>query len=203
VLQFSDDNFRNNLYQMERLGTLQSQCYLRPYLSADTGAIRFEESLLARFFRALHRNSFLFRRLDAIVQGMQRKYYGSYSKALGDLQRDRLEKDSYRVTKQILALLRSELGKKTQLFLMVDAAGGAHSVQRQVTLAKESGFIPLVSPSADLVSLARQGAVIHHADGNHLSVLGNKILGESLATELYRHIPGSDRREPLLFTTNE
>jgi hypothetical protein len=190
VLQFSDNDFCNNLLEWESQGIVRNQYLFRPYYAIKSGGIYHSPSPFAGIYSFLYKNSHIFERADIISQMLQFKYFGDYSRKLTLQEKERFEKESYDVTKQLFVLLKNEFGKETKLFMMVDVTDDKHINDLQVTLAKETGYIPLLFPLQNLnkFEAEHKGAVLRHADGGHLNILGNKILGEGLAEELAAHM---------------
>jgi hypothetical protein len=184
VLQFCSNDFYNNLLEWESQGIVRSQSNLRPYYSAKSGELYYADSPFARVYRVLYKHSFLFRCTDTVLQGLQFKYYGDYFKQLPPLEKARLEKHSCDVTKKLLSLMKQSFGKDVKLFLIIDSTNDKHLDELQINIAKESGFIPLTSPTREVTKMENQGALVRHADGAHLNVLGNRIFGEAVASEL-------------------
>lgn len=190
VLQFSDNDFMNNLREWESQGIVRNQTFYRPYYSTKSGTIQYSTSPFVRCYKFLYNNSYFFRRTDIIMQRLQYKFYGDYSRTFAPQDLERLEKDSYDVTRQILLLLKNEFSKDAQLFIMIDVTNDKKIDELQVKLAKEAGYIPLLFPMRNLnkFEAENKNAVLRHADGGHLNILGNRILGEGLAEELRGHI---------------
>jgi lysophospholipase L1-like esterase len=186
VLQFSDNDFMNNLLEWEQQGIVRNQTFYRPYYSVKTGKIVHSPSPLAGIYRFLYNNSYFFRRVDIIIQRLQFKYYGDYSRKLSADEAKKFETDSYLVTKSTLSLLKKEFSKDAQLFFMIDQTDDSRVNDLQVSLARETGFTPLFFPMQHLNRFEKEhkGAVLRHADGGHLNILGNRILGEGLAEDL-------------------
>lgn len=190
VLQFSDNDFMNNLREWESQEIVRNQTFYRPYYSAKSGNIQYSTSPFVRCYKFLYNNSYFFRRSDIILQRLQYKYYGDYSRKFAQQELEQLEKDSYDVTRHVLLLLKNEFSKDAQLFIMIDVTDDKHINELQLTLAKEAGYIPLLFPMQNLnkFEAENKNAVLRHADGGHLNILGNKILGEGLAEELFGHM---------------
>lgn len=190
VLQFSDNDFMNNLLEWEAQGIVRNQCFYRPYYSGKTGEIHYSSSPFARCYRLLYNNSYFFRRTDIILQRLQFKYYGDYSRKLTPSKIKKFETDSYDVTKRILLLLKNGFNNDAKLLMMVDLTDDNHMNDLQVMLAKESGFTPLLFPTLNVnrFEAENKGVILRHADGGHLNILGNKILGEGLASELFNEM---------------
>jgi lysophospholipase L1-like esterase len=188
VLQFSDNDFYNNLLEWESQGIVRSQCFLRPYFSATTGEIYHASTPGARLYRILYKKSFFFRRIDTVLQGLQYKYYGDYFNKLTPLEKEKFERGSYAVTKKMLLMLKQDFNQNAKLFIIIDSTEDKHLEELQVNLANESGYIPLLSPTRNVSTLEGKGAVVRHADGGHLNILGNKIFGEGTASELFEHL---------------
>lgn len=186
ILQFSDNDFNNNLYEWEKLGIVKNQSCFRPYYSVATGKIFHEQSAFARWYRFSFNHSYFFRRLAIIFQRLQYKYYNGYSRPLTKEETQKFHVGSYQVTKKLLELLRNEFSPETKLFIMLDPTDDKDLNDLQVKLAKETGYVGLAAPVADLnqYEVKHKDAVLRHADGGHLDILGNRILGEDLAAAL-------------------
>lgn len=190
VLQFSDNDFINNLFDWESPGIVRNQIFYRPYYSSKAGKYFYSSSPYASCYKFAYRNSYFFRRLDLIFQRLQYKYYDGYSREFTPAELKMFHQDSYEITKKLLALLRSACPKETKLFIMLDPTDDMPLNALQATLAKESGYIPLLFPVDNLnkYEIAHKAVILRHADGGHLNILGNKILGEGLAAELFDHL---------------
>jgi len=187
VLQFSDNDFSNNSLEWEREEIVRNQNFYRPYFSDEKGKLRYSPSRFAGCYRFLYNNSYFFRRLDIIAQRLQFKYYDGYSRKFSPKEIEKLRGNSYQVTRKVLRLLKQEFNKDARLFIIIDETGDKELNRLQVSVAKESGFTPLLFPMQNLNALEakNKATVLRHADGGHLNILGNRILGEGLATELF------------------
>lgn len=191
VLQFSDNDFINNLLDWESNWIVRNQCFYRPYYSINTSKILYSPSPYARCYKFANNNSYFFRRLDLIFQRLQYKYYGDYTnRKFTPEEMKKFQADSYNVTKKLLALLKREFSEKTKVFIMLDPTEDNALNGLQEKLAKEAGYIPLSFPVVNLnkYEAGHKDAVLRHADGGHLNIPGNKILGEGLAEDLFSHL---------------
>jgi lysophospholipase L1-like esterase len=191
VLQFSDNDFINNLLDWENNWIVRNQRFYRPYYSINTGKILYSPSPYAGCYKFANNNSYFFRRLDIIFQQLQYKYYGDYTnRKFTSEEIKKFQADSYNVTIKLLAFLKNEFSKDAKLFVMVDLTEDNGTNDLQIDLAKESGYIPLLFPLQNLhkYEAEHNSATLRHADGGHLNILGNKILGEGLAADLFKHM---------------
>lgn len=190
VLQFSDNDFSNNLFAWENSGIVRNQCLYRPYYSSETGKIFYSSSVFAPWYKFAYQHSYFFRRLDLLLQSLQYKYYNGYTRKFSPAELKGFHRDSYEVTRKLLAMLKSEFAKETKLFIMLDPTDDIKLNALQEALAKESGFIPLQFPVDNLnkFEAEHKNLILRHADGGHLNIPGNKILGEGLAEELVNHL---------------
>jgi lysophospholipase L1-like esterase len=200
ILQFCDNDFTNNYYPWEKYRIVRNQKYLRPYYSLTTDSVYYANSLWARVYRLFYNRSFLFRGVDALIRRLQYKYYydtyienkdkyyDGYSK-LTLSETHRLLGDSYPVTRKLFLLLKNEFSKDTRLFTFIPPADvDPQFVNQWLILAGDCGFTPLISPIRALEKASMQGAVVLNADGGHYNNLGNRIMGEALAAELFNHL---------------
>jgi len=200
ILQFTDNDFTNNYWEWEKYRIVRNQKYLRPYYSLESATVCYAGSPLAKAYRLFYNKSFLFRGVDAVIRRLQYKYYFGKYKTHKDQYYDGYSKltlpetyqflrDSYPVTRELFLLLKNEFNSKTEFFTFLAPVDIDQEFQEQwLKLSRETGFAPLFLPiSAHEKAIAR-GKVILNADGGHYNILGNKIMGEAIAEELYKHL---------------
>ncbi len=187
VLQFCDNDFENNYWEWEKYSIVRNQKYFRPYYSIESDSIFYADTFTARYYRIFYKNSFLFRGFEAILRRLQYKYYNGYSKLTAQ-ENYQFLRTSYPVTKKLLQLLRNEFGKETSLFAFFPPPYDPPFENQSLSVLRECGFTPLLSPMHALEKARNKGEIVLNADGGHYNNLGNRILGEALAAELYSHL---------------
>ena len=184
VLEFSSNNFQNNLYEWEREGIVRAQFMRRPYARLDGSGPKYEPGLLAKFYRSILGESRLFSRIDGVIGTLQTRSYGGHSKPLPPEVQRRYEHESIAITRDLLTRLRSQY--RGIPAIMVNADGNETGPNKEWRrLAWETGFIPLGRPSEFLFSLtAEQRKNLISMDGSHPSDEGNQRYGAIVGDEI-------------------
>ena len=186
LLQFCSNDFANNSIDIENNQIVKNQSYLRPYLVDDK--IVFNDKFMAKFYRLIYSRSRIFRRLDMIRQWILYKIYNSYGPEISAEESDRLKRESIKTTKNILCKF-STIGLDDSKFITFNCATEDDEATRiWKDIAHNSGFFVLETPSRAFEAAEEKGSTVRHADGGHLNILGNKILGEELAAQLVNYI---------------
>lgn len=187
ILQFCSNDFGNNSIDIEKNQIVKNQSYLRPYLVDDK--IVFIDNFMAKFYRLIYSRSRIFRRLDIIRQWFFYKIYNnSYGPEVSLEERDRLKKESIRTTKSIMSKF-SNIGLIDSKFITFNCATeDDEATKNWKDVALESGFFVLETPSRAFEAAEEKGSTVRHADGGHLNILGNKILGEELAAQIANYV---------------
>ena len=199
VLQFTDNDFVNNLYAWEKYSIARNQKYLRPYYSIASDSIYYAETLWARTYRFFYNKSFLFRGVDALIRRLQNKYYLKYfSEPSYIIERgytkltmpetEKLLQEAYPITRELLLLLRKEFSRETKLFMFFPPRYDPPFKKQWLKISRECGFTPLLSPIEALEDEISKGAAVFNYDGGHYSNLGNRVAGEAIADELFENM---------------
>ncbi len=193
VLQFCDNDFENNFWEWEKYSIVRNQKYLRPYYSLDSDSIYYADTLTARAYRVLYKKSFLLRGCDAVLRRLQYRYYGGYSK-LTEQENYQFLRTSYPLTHKLLLKLKSAFGNETKLYALPVVDPPFENLS--LSVLRESGFTPLLSPMHALEKAKNAGEIVLNADGGHYNNLGNRIMGEALADELFSHLHNRIEQRP-------
>ncbi len=186
VLQFCDNDFENNSSEYEEHHIVRNQKYLRPYYSLESGSLYYADTFTARSYRFLYKRSFIFRGLDAILRRLQYRYYGDYSTLTVQEHHQYLLK-AYPVTLKLLLLLKNELGN-AKVYAFMPPPYDRPFENESLSVLRESGFTPLLSPMHAIEKALNKGEIVLNADGGHYNNLGNRIMGEALARDLFEHL---------------
>ena len=186
ILQFCSNDFGNNSIEVENNQIVKNQSYFRPYLVNDN--IVFIDNFMAKLYRFIYFHSRIFRRLDIIRQWILYKIYDGYGPEVSQEERDRLKKESIRITKTIMNKF-NKIGLTDTKFITFNCATeDATATQIWKDLARDSGFLVLETPSRAFEAAEEKKRTVRHADGGHLNILGNKITGEELAAQLANYV---------------
>jgi hypothetical protein len=183
VLEFSSNNFRNNVYGWERESVVRAQFMRRPFASLDGKGPKYESGLVAKFYRSILGESRIFGRIDGVIGTLQTRWRGG--KTTPPETQKRYERESIALTKMLLTRLRNQY--RDIPAIMVNADESDFGANREwKTLARETGFIPLPGPSQFISSLTQdQRKALISMDGMHPSDEGNQrygiIAGDQLA----------------------
>jgi lysophospholipase L1-like esterase len=192
ILQFCENDFVNNHPKWEQTSIVKNQAMLRPYFDPDTHSQGRHQSIFARLYRFSYTNSFLFRRIDGLLQMLLYRYHNGYSKPLEPVITHNLRVESYMITKEILELIDTELPEKSGRFIVNVSTMDEPSTELWENMSRETGFTPLFNPAREIEQIENAGGVVRHSDGGHMNNAGNRIFGEALAHELYRHMKNLD-----------
>lgn len=183
VLEFSSNNFRNNLYEWERESVVRGQFMRRPFAEIDGEGPKYEPGLVAKFYRSILGESRLFGRIDGLIGTLQSRWYGSSSKPLPRGMQSRYERQSIALTKILLTRLRNQYRDIPAIMVNADESGGPNREWQR--LARETGFIPIPGPSAFITSLTpEQRKTLISMDGMHPSDEGNQRYGMIAGDEI-------------------
>ena len=183
IHQFCSNDFVNAHSEWESEGNGRTQYMLRPYATIGDEPT-FRPGVLAMAYRSVLARSRIFNKLEDMIQTLQYRWYGDYSRTLAPEIQDRYEEESLILTRHLLTRLRSNYAQIPAV--MVNCSNEQTGPNRFWTnLAEEAGFIPITLPS-DIVgeAKARGEKDTFRSDGAHFSEKGNQIYGAALAKML-------------------
>ncbi len=184
LLQFCENDFTNNLYDLDMLNYPYNNHSSRPYLV--NGAIVYKDPLP---FSELRKSSFIVNRIlkiyDKIAFGMAKRDLQAYKKQrdiqfhnLSKKEKDnfrQLKKESFLITNQIMAMIKKRAGIVPVYFL--DISFSVYS--RAQELCKKNNLIYVPDINESVIASAKDHKVRVVNDG-HWNKFGNKIAGEKL-----------------------
>jgi lysophospholipase L1-like esterase len=166
ILQFCDNDFENNLLEIEKKTGSMNQYARRPYLSIKDG-IYFDDSFVSKLLRTKFiGESRIFNKLIF--------WYG-YKKKNNIIDK-KLKDNSYYITKVILKKIRS-LNPEKRYFIF----NCTYIDNGWQKLADETNFIPIIENSIDLKKANKDNLKIYYRDKGHYNELGHQIMGYSIA----------------------
>jgi len=180
VLQFSNNDFSNNHYELENMFIVRNQKNLRPYLKDGKVIYRLSKFSLIRF---LYKYSPTFRRIDCNLQQAQfKKYKGNHQPLEADekIRKKELRKDAEMLTGLILKNMIDLLPEGT-----LKIAFNVKTNVKANQLLENAGFIVLPSIAKTVQDAKRSGEdVTISAKNAHWNGNGHKITGRELANQI-------------------
>jgi hypothetical protein len=195
VLQYCDNDLINNSYFLEGPSITRNQKNLRPYWVEGKIKYRLAPDSI---YRILHRNSRLFRSLDALLSTVQYKIYGDYfppayegysgfKPAKSSEQQARisaLRTDAEKTTLELLTEMKRVLPATTRLVTFAASSDDPKELNTWLSLAAQAGFSAYPSVSMRVEQAEAAGQIVRVRDGAHWNRLGNRIAGKELARRL-------------------
>ena len=184
IVQFCANDFFNNHLEWESSGIVASQYYRRPYFT-EQGPV-YVQGPLASLYRSPIGQSRFIAKISGIVEGMGHRYYGDYVRKLDRELDDKYQKESILITQILLARLRAVFpASRAFIVNCSERAEGTLAPNKAFKdIAMSAGFTVLEHPPRALADAKDRGLTVNHADGGHLSPLGNKIFGEAVADQI-------------------
>ena len=184
VLEFSANNFQNNLYELERGSVVRAQFMRRPFASLNSEGPKYESGLVAKFYRSIFGESRVFNRIDSVIGTFQTRWYGGRGRALPPEIQSRYERESLALTRQLLTRLRNQYRGIPAVMVNANETESRSNMEWK-SLAREAGFIPLAGPSRFISSMTPdQRKDLLSMDGSHPSDEGNQRYGSIAGDEL-------------------
>jgi lysophospholipase L1-like esterase len=183
VLQFCENDFRDNHLASASYGILRTQFMRRPYYSAD-GTIKYFDSPFAWLWRSPPTGeSKIFNKLDQIVQRLQFYYYHDYFKPISPELAAAYDKEMLAVTSDLLKKIRLEVPNIPAV--MVNSCASEDGLNAQwENLGTEAGFTTFSGPS-DTIERNKANKKLFFLDGAHLSPEGNALFGRAFGQALF------------------
>jgi hypothetical protein len=189
VLQFCENDFVNNGYELESYRFVRNQKYFRPYLVNNEIVYRD-----AAFYRILRENSKLAARIDAFIQQLQFKRYGGYSPKLKTIEEKKEKEAAYidavNTTKQLFSRMFNVVNRYTDNIYSINcvsAGGWKRETQSWLEISKETGFTPLPSVTLEIEKYRKRGEIVKVQAGGHWNIRGNLVVGKELARRIKEH----------------
>jgi lysophospholipase L1-like esterase len=175
ILQFCSNDFENNSYRSELKSILKNQT-VRPYLV--DGQITFRYSDYNPYVLAL-RYSWLGRMIDNKIQTLRTSRGHSVEAGPGDV--SELNRAEFEVTDELFRRLAEALPDSTvRVVFNCESERVFDRFSELKALAAKHRFL-LLDPMRKVEEDEEKGQRVRGSDGRHLSVLGNKVLGEEVA----------------------
>lgn len=199
VLQYCDNDLRNNSYFLEGPSITRNQKNFRPYWVG--GKIDYRVAPDSLYVR-LHRVSRLIRTLDGLLATAQYRYYGGYYPppyqaydglvpAISQIQRKEIaahRREAVEVTQFLMEEMKKAVPPTTKLVTFSASSDDPKELRIWLNLADSTGFRAYPSVSMQVEQAEKQGQTVRMRDGAHWNRLGNRIAGEELSKLLYRDI---------------
>jgi hypothetical protein len=186
LLQFCENDFINNGFDLETTRIVRNQKNYRPYLVNEE--IVYRDSGLFRF---LHKNSRVFSRIDSAIQQLQYRWHGGYSAAPATeterVKQEQAFNDAAVTTRLLLSKMHALAGKYTKHIFTINCNNGDRwnmETQRWLQLAEATGFRPLPDVTLALAQREKAGESVRIKAGGHWNDAGNEIIGKELAEQL-------------------
>ena len=180
VMQFCDNDFSNNNFEIEKASFSLSQYMRRPYLVDDK--IYYHKSFFSPLFATSTpylRNSRLFAKLIFIYELILRKYIFSNNQPI----KRKLITEAQKTTLKILTNIRNIYPHSPSfIFSCSNRLTQINSDWKK--LARLAGFTVLDETSNFIDQARKEGKKIFYKDGGHLNQLGNSYLGELVFKEI-------------------
>ena len=188
ILQFCDNDFSNNMRDMEVSAIIRNQALRRPYFDLDSGKTVYQEGFIANVFRSTLGNTQIFRRVDDLITQIQFGLSPSESHnildRLNSSDRQALVEISALTTEIILTELRNMFDDIPALLTNCASDQSSESPDWK-DIGRRAGYVVLDSPSNFIKEAHRNGSVVNfNKDGGHLSDIGNLMYGKILADEM-------------------
>ena len=193
VLQFCENDYENNSYNLEGESIVRNQKNFRPYLK--DGKIVYRQGV-AQLYRFFYKFSRIFRRLDGMIQHLQFNVYNGYSPPADVAEKNnraQLKIEAEQITMELLKEMAILIPENKKKFLFDPSL----NYQRKwINLAESAGFTALPKIALAVEEAEKSGAIVRVADGSHWNPLGQKIAGIQLAKDikLYMHINKAGQR---------
>jgi hypothetical protein len=181
VVQFSNNDFGNNSWEVEDLFVIRTQKNYRPYLV--NGEPKFRDVPIYRF---LSDRSYLFRALDIKLQNFQfRRYGGNYPKSASSKVEERLQR-AEAITYDLFKRF-TQIAPRTRRFATFSCSRQEPEKEvRWVRAAETAGFTVWPQVGRTVNEREKQGMTVRILDGAHWNRQGNFVAGEVLAEAISR-----------------
>lgn len=200
ILQFFDNDFYDNLYELDLLSYPYNNHGVRPYL--ENGKIVYRQPLP---LSVLRRYSFIANRIlriyDKVMWKIAARNLQAYQKRkeirfknLSKKEKEetrQLEKRAFKVTGKIMAMIRKRAGSVPVYFFNISTPGSSSGEK----LCKKNNFIYIPGITECIISNENNYCIRVVNDG-HWNKLGNKLVGEKLA-EYFKKVGISKIHNPI------
>jgi len=197
VLQFCDNDIRNNSFFLEGPSITRNQKNFRPYWVDGKISYRLPADSL---YILLHRYSRLARTLDGLLATAQYKFYKSYyppayqaydglAPAQSPEQQDEITQRkaaSIATTGFLMSEMQRALPPGTKLLTFAASSDDPEELRIWRSLADQNGFTAYPSVSMNVEQAENDGKIVRVRDGAHWNRLGNRIAGEELSRIIER-----------------
>lgn len=186
LIQHCSNDPDNDSYRLGLNSIVRNQDLRRPYYK--DGEFYFRNDMQAKLYRLLYNNSFLFAKLDNIIQGIQYKIHKSYTQepATSKQREDDLNhwEDVYR---DYVNYARST-GIKHVWSISCDNSDKDDAQKRWVLASEKLGVKAFTSFGNSAAKKAAEGHDVYYADGGHLNDIGNFFAGQALYKEIAKYL---------------
>lgn len=192
ILQFCENDYSNNLFELESKGIVRNQYLNRPYGISNGNNLTFfrTETLSAQIYRAITNYSRLASFIDSRIQAIQYSNLNGYFYYMDQFMKDKLHKEAIETTGHQLKEFKNIFPKTSMYILNCSESKDPVFSGIWKDLATHAGFKVLSQPSL-FVSSIREAKETNNRDllgflnidGAHLSNIGNKKFGEIAANE--------------------
>lgn len=186
LLQFCENDFINNGFDLESTRIVRNQKNYRPYLVNNEIVYRD-----AGLFRFLYKNSKLFSKIDSMIQQFQYRRHGGYSATpatpMEQLKDEQAFNDAVGITRQLLSQMHALVSKYTSNIFTINCNNGVRwkkETQLWLQLAEETGFRSLPNVTLALAEHENNGESVRISAGGHWNDAGNLIIGKELTKHL-------------------
>ena len=183
ILQFCENDFSANLYNLEKLGLLRQQFLNRPYVNfLDKSLISTRENnFFSKIFRLFVNNFRVFSKLDSLIQKYQFENINSQFSYIEKNLENNLNQEALSVTTKLLIEIRKLFTDTPAILVNCYDYENNYFYKKWEKIGIMSNFYVITEPSEFVGELLNSNNTkFFNADGSHLNKLGNNEYGNIL-----------------------